>query len=578
MSKLEQFENECPIVTILTPNNKNIIVDRDNGTLTLTRSLAIGNGTHVFSHTKDSTCSFVFTRTVNGQTEQFRDITKIYYNSETDEIEATTWDARKQHQGKYYYLGNLRVTNERNDYINLFGATYNMYTFGFIYSADPCVALIDWDNKLITFRSGILYTNDYVYNLKDHTIDFSDYYSDSNKTYALLLCNKNGEFYVWDGDTGAHDNLSNFDVIFGYMCNINNYTTANSRFCYLYGYGEVKEHSKLFARDRAQKDASLGAFQNTYYTFNGSTLTIHMQQSYIPQYGKGFTTKDYVFENVGSGSRLALNFYYDYVTNDMFDYGWDTPIESIDKRYSYIGTFYQGKLTILGQKVCGWCVGNPATGILRKYRINVFGDSITAGVGATYPFHYWTLLYGDFYCRNFGIGSIGYLVETSSNVCYANGILGPGTYRQESGNNSIKKVIQNNLSGLNSDYDAIVIFAGTNDFGSSKTMAEFETAIRDCYTYVLDNFAGPLIVCTPCHRASETNSISLKLKDYVNKIKEVCDDMNIPVIDFYNACQFHAERDNHKTKYIPDGLHPSNLGHAIMGAHFNLKLHEYINI
>ena len=93
---------------------------------------------------------------------------------------------------------------------------------------------------------------------------------------------------------------------------------------------------------------------------------------------------------------------------------------------------------------------------------------------------------------------------------------------------------------------------------------------------MLSNFTNPLIVCTPIHRQSETNSQGETLRQYVDKIKEVCSDMGIPVIDFYENVQLHPERANWRTMYIPDGLHPNQRGHRLMSWVFGSEMNKYV--
>jgi lysophospholipase L1-like esterase len=85
------------------------------------------------------------------------------------------------------------------------------------------------------------------------------------------------------------------------------------------------------------------------------------------------------------------------------------------------------------------------------------------------------------------------------------------------------------------------------------------------------------------NRERTTNAASLTIKDYVDKIKEVCAEMGIPVIDFYSNVCLHPDIQEWNDTYFylnqghGDGLHPNKLGSQIMGAYFGTKLNEYLD-
>jgi lysophospholipase L1-like esterase len=211
----------------------------------------------------------------------------------------------------------------------------------------------------------------------------------------------------------------------------------------------------------------------------------------------------------------------------------------------------------------------------KRYFVCIFGDSITAGDGSTQPYHYWDTRFGYHYNKNFGVGGSGYLTNATGSRYVGHGAIGRGTYEAAPTTNTILARIQEYASSIGAN-DAIVIAAGTNDFGAGRTLSEFRTAITTCYEYVLSHFANPLIVCTPIHRQTETNGSGLTLKQYVDIIKEVCESMQIPVIDFYNEVGLHPDRENWRTKYINDGLHPNLQGAQLMGKVFGWHMNKFI--
>lgn len=239
---------------------------------------------------------------------------------------------------------------------------------------------------------------------------------------------------------------------------------------------------------------------------------------------------------------------------------------------------------------------SPVEYSLKEYSICCFGDSITAGSGATIPYHYYETLFGHHTCKNYGIGRTGYLATTTVSDYRGIGEIGQASILTNNGNNTVKEYIAANANFISSS-DVITIAAGTNDFGGAwgsgggaasteeEAKQAFEIAIRDTYEYVLENFTVPLIVCTPVRRERTINSLGITLKWYVDKIKEVCEEMGIPVIDFYDTVGLHPEIEDRKDYYYVinentghgDGTHPNNLGHQMMGSFFGSKLDEYLD-
>ena len=121
--------------------------------------------------------------------------------------------------------------------------------------------------------------------------------------------------------------------------------------------------------------------------------------------------------------------------------------------------------------------------------------------------------------------------------------------------------------------DAIVVFGGTNDYGhgdapfgrlDSEDKYTFCGAVNSLIKSLKENFAGAkLIFMTPLHRQGETKPStpdSKILEDYVNAILSICKNHNVPVIDLFNINPLDPADAN----LVPDGLHPSDKGHAIM--------------
>lgn len=117
-------------------------------------------------------------------------------------------------------------------------------------------------------------------------------------------------------------------------------------------------------------------------------------------------------------------------------------------------------------------------------------------------------------------------------------------------------------------YDVVFVCGGTNDYGNDVSRADFEAA----YAYVIDtlmNNNAEIVVCTPVFRTSRTgaNSQGLYLYDYVQIEQDIAEDKGLKAID-----QYKLTNNNKFINYVPDGLHPNEMGHRIMAENI---LNEY---
>lgn len=273
-------------------------------------------------------------------------------------------------------------------------------------------------------------------------------------------------------------------------------------------------------------------------------------------------------------ANTSIIFYLDCVTNNIGWCKW-SDIETIrnNLNLAIIGYWWDYTCYIIG---CNVVTVYPNNFGKTRYSTAIFGDSIVAGVHSNgLPFHYYDTRFGHHYNKNYGIGSTGYTVSTSENINCGTGNIGMADKIQQSGNNDVLSNFKAHESEIKST-DAIIIFAGTNDFGSGVDLNTFETALRNCYDYIMSNHTNPLIVCTPIHRNNEKNSNGEWLEAYVDKIKTVCHSMSIPVIDFFNEVQIHPGRTAWREKYIPDGLHPNENGSQLIGTVFGNALDKYL--
>lgn len=197
--------------------------------------------------------------------------------------------------------------------------------------------------------------------------------------------------------------------------------------------------------------------------------------------------------------------------------------------------------------------------------INFLGDSITEGHGtsdwATKPYHQVLRVNAGLKeARNYGKGGtkIARLPVITDNP-----------FDQDF-----------NLRALDMDKnaDAVVVFGGTNDYGhgtiplgtfDSRDVHDFYGGMHTLCQYLIKEYVGkPIIFMTPIHRLTETKNpdfeVSAPLYSFVKAIREVCEFYSIPVLDMYKESGMHGNMWVWCEKYMPDGLHPNDLGHEIM--------------
>lgn len=159
--------------------------------------------------------------------------------------------------------------------------------------------------------------------------------------------------------------------------------------------------------------------------------------------------------------------------------------------------------------------------------------------------------------------------------------------------------------------DAIIIFAGTNDYSSDTPLGEwynlalknvevsgpqierrgqrlpqmdkstFRGRINQAMSYLKDNFPNQqIILLTPIHRAqarfspnniqpeeSFPNRLGLYIDDYVEVVKEAANIWAVPVIDLNSICGLYPMAESHTVYFHnkdTDRLHPNAAGHRRM--------------
>jgi lysophospholipase L1-like esterase len=203
---------------------------------------------------------------------------------------------------------------------------------------------------------------------------------------------------------------------------------------------------------------------------------------------------------------------------------------------------------------------------LKGLKINFLGDSITEGHGASSKDNtYWSIFGRETgaIVRGYGVGGTRFAKQ-----------------KIPSANPRHDLDFLMRAKEMEKDADAVVVFGGINDFGhgdapigafEDRTSDTFYGACHCLMSGLIKKYPDARIVfMTPLHRISEDNTVKenglsgLKLIEYVNIIKEVAQFYSLPVLDLWSVSGLQPKVDVIKEKYVPDGLHPNDLGHEKM--------------
>lgn len=200
--------------------------------------------------------------------------------------------------------------------------------------------------------------------------------------------------------------------------------------------------------------------------------------------------------------------------------------------------------------------------------IAFFGDSITAGVGATKLFHMYIQDKYHFRCLNYGFGGSGFYKNSASQdsgrIGFGNEGRGVPTTPENyfTPNNVIARLPEINASTT----DGIVIFAGTNDWGNNVSVTNLRSGIESALEYCITNYTNiPVLVMTPVHRGGDTtpNTQGKTLREYNDIIIEECEKYGVPYVDMMTMSGLYPDNANSREAFYGDsiGLHPNADGH-----------------
>jgi len=206
---------------------------------------------------------------------------------------------------------------------------------------------------------------------------------------------------------------------------------------------------------------------------------------------------------------------------------------------------------------------------LKGMTINFLGDSITEGVGASCTENRYT----DVFARLFGVKVNNYGLSGSRLAC-----------QRVMTDEPHERHFCMRMEEMDESADAVVVFGGTNDFGhgdapigcfEDRDPSTFYGACHYLMRGLLSRYCGkPIVFMSPLHRMHENDpagdgtdrklEVRAPLSRYREILMEVAAYYAIPVLDLYLTSGMQPAHDICRERLMPDGLHPSDEGHAII--------------
>ena len=206
---------------------------------------------------------------------------------------------------------------------------------------------------------------------------------------------------------------------------------------------------------------------------------------------------------------------------------------------------------------------------IQNKKILFLGDSITEGFGPQDIENvYWKRLERDCGCI-----SVGY------------GISGTRIARQQIPSHDPREdqYFRSRVEAMEEGADVVVVFGGTNDYGhgdaplgemGDRTVWTYYGALHVLFTSLLEKYPrAAIVVLTPMHREDEEVRQPF-LKSFVDATRQVAEYYSLPVLDLWANSGIQPRVPVMKTTYMPDGLHPSDAGHAHLANKLRIFLEQ----
>lgn len=132
---------------------------------------------------------------------------------------------------------------------------------------------------------------------------------------------------------------------------------------------------------------------------------------------------------------------------------------------------------------------------------------------------------------------------------------------------------------MQSDADYVVVFGGVNDYlhgvaplgkDDDKTPYTFYGALNNLYQKLIEKYQKEKIVVilplntSDCNVVKEKHGRKLVLSDYREAIRTVAKKYNLTILDITDIEELNPLIKESNKKYFDDGVHPNDLGHAIL--------------
>ena len=198
---------------------------------------------------------------------------------------------------------------------------------------------------------------------------------------------------------------------------------------------------------------------------------------------------------------------------------------------------------------------------IKGKKVNFLGDSITEGYGVSAPeFSYVNVFAKKFepaLVRNYGISGTRFAHQF---------VHVPGKPE------SFDLDFCGRVEGMDADADIVVVYGGTNDFGSGdaplgtpndRTPETFTGACHFLMRSLIEKYPTATIVfMTPLHRQIEERENRPPLCEFVSIIRKTAEFYSIPVLDLYANAGICPQIPAQKAAYMKDGVHPGDAGAA----------------
>lgn len=197
--------------------------------------------------------------------------------------------------------------------------------------------------------------------------------------------------------------------------------------------------------------------------------------------------------------------------------------------------------------------------ILKDKKITCIGDSITEGVGSS--------KLDD---------------NTYNSYCnYLSKIIGTTVINMGKGGAPIgdywdSTALYLRWTDIPVDTDIIIIFAGINDFFIGK-YDDFVMYTTDLLTNIKNTYTSSKIytvISYPIKEETEGNFVQNDYSKYMNTLKDISLQNDIQIIDLYNENYMNTNEKEIRDSYVPDGIHPNDLGNELLAYHIAHKIME----